>query len=176
MIAALDVDYGETRSCVACVLFEDWTSEVASSEVVLPLPPDVRDYVPGEFYKRELPLLLEALERVELPHVVIVDGYVWLGPSRPGLGKHLHEELVGTVTVVGVAKSRFASNMMEVLPGPNCSPGFAVDVLRGQSKNPLYVTAEGMSPQEAAEHVRGMHGEFRIPTLLKRVDRLCRDG
>jgi len=47
-------------------------------------------------------------------------------------------------------------------------------VLRGDSRRPLYVTAAGLDPAAAALHVRSMHGPFRIPTLLKRVDQLCR--
>jgi hypothetical protein len=31
-----------------------------------------------------------------------------------------------------------------------------------------------MPEREAAAHVREMHGAFRIPTLLKRVDQLSR--
>jgi deoxyribonuclease V len=47
-------------------------------------------------------------------------------------------------------------------------------VLRGASTKPLLITAAGMPEAQAAEHVREMHGAFRIPTLLRRVDQLCR--
>jgi deoxyribonuclease V len=50
----------------------------------------------------------------------------------------------------------------------------ALPVLRRESKNPLFVTAAGIEASEAAEHVRVMHGEHRIPTLLKRADALAR--
>ena len=33
-----------------------------------------------------------------------------------------------------------------------------------------------MDRAEAARAIQRMHGLYRIPTLLKRVDRLCRDG
>jgi deoxyribonuclease V len=52
----------------------------------------------------------------------------------------------------------------------------AIDVLRGESAQALSVTAIGMDVAAAAEHVRSMHGAHRIPTLLKRTDRLCRDA
>lgn len=42
----------------------------------------------------------------------------------------------------------------------------AARVLRGASKKPLFVTA--------ARDVRSMHGDYRVPTLLARADRLCR--
>jgi deoxyribonuclease V len=112
-----------------------------------------------------LPCLLAVLR--ELPSVVavVVDGYVWLdGMSVAGLGAHLHQALAGRVAVVGVAKTRFAG------------AGAAVEVVRGRSTRPLFISAAGMNAQSAAEHVRSMHGPNRIPTLLKRVDSLCRQA
>jgi deoxyribonuclease V len=38
------------------------------------------------------------------------------------------------------------------------------------------VTAVGIDLAEAARRLGEMHGPYRIPTLLKRVDRLCREG
>jgi deoxyribonuclease V len=37
-----------------------------------------------------------------------------------------------------------------------------------------FITAAGCDAELAAENIRAMHGPFRLPTLLKRVDRLCR--
>lgn len=115
-------------------------------------------------YRRELPYLLEVLARIEQPdalNIVVVDGFVWLGPQRPGLGARLHEALGGRVAVVGVAKTAFQGAPVE-------------EVQRGTSKKPLYVTAIGLDPQLAAAGVHDMHGEHRIPTLLRQVDRIAR--
>ncbi|MCA9705979.1 MAG: endonuclease V, partial [Myxococcales bacterium] len=122
-------------------------------------------YVPGQLYLRELPCLLAVLERVARPlDAVLVDGYAVLDDlGRPGLGAHLHAALERRVPVVGVAKTHFRGST-------------AVEVLRGGSTRPLYVTAVGMGPERAAEGVGRMHGPHRIPTLLRRVDRLCRDA
>jgi deoxyribonuclease V len=94
--------------------------------------------------------------------VIIIDGYVWLGAQRPGLGAHLYESLQRRAAVIGVAKTRFV----------RAEP--ARMVLRGRSRSPLYVTAAGMDLAEAASHIRAMHGPYRIPTLLKRADQLSR--
>ena len=51
----------------------------------------------------------------------------------------------------------------------------AQELRRGTSRSPLYVTAAGMEATEAARHIAEMHGPHRVPTLLKRVDRLCRE-
>jgi deoxyribonuclease V len=111
-----------------------------------------------------LPHLLKVLAEVREPlEAVVIDGYVWLGEEKAGLGAHLYEALGRSVPVIGVAKTAFHSSL-------------AVPVLRGQSQRPLFVTAVGVDASAAAECVRRMHGPSRIPTLLNRVDRLCRDS
>jgi len=199
-LVCVDVDYRASRVVTAALAFEAWESDKASFEVVSCSDEAPAEYVPGSFYERELPYILiglAGLARVaglgglaqvagpaglaqaaglaglgapaELREAapvrsVIIDGYVWLGAGRPGLGAHLYEALGQRIAVVGVAKRRFHG------------AGDAVPVLRGTSQVPLFVTAVGIDPSEAAEGVRRMHGGHRIPTLLKRVDRLSRDG
>jgi hypothetical protein len=47
-------------------------------------------------------------------------------------------------------------------------------VYRGESKTPLFLTAIGVDVDEVKVKVEQMHGNFRIPTLLKRLDQLTR--
>ncbi len=97
----------------------------------------------------------------------MVDGYVWLGDeTMPGLGAHLSRALGGSVPVIGVAKTRFAGTE----PVADVVHGLVVTV------RPLYVSAVGLPLADAAEYVGRMHGAFRLPTLVKRVDALCRAG
>lgn len=70
--------------------------------------------------------------------------------------------------MIGVAKNRFRS----YVSGTASNLAFqSIELLRGDSTRALFVTAIGISPKDAAEHVRSMHGPNRLPTLLKRVDR-----
>jgi deoxyribonuclease V len=163
MIAALDVFYHGTSALAACVLFEEWTSDIPKHELQERIE-KVQPYEPGSFYLRELPCLLGILQHLkEHLEVAIIDGYVWLGPeNRPGLGGRLYDALNRKTAVIGVAKSPYRGAVN------------AQRVLRGKSIRPLYVTSAGMGPAEAAERIAAMHGSHRIPTLLKRVDRLCR--
>lgn len=165
MIAALDVCYGSTGAVAACILFHAFTDETPA-EVLLSTIERVEEYEPGAFYRRELPCLLAVLSLVKAPlEAVVIDGYVWLSRDRrPGLGARLHDALGGAIPVIGVAKTGFAGS------------DFAVPVLRGASSKPLFVTAVGADPGLVAEWIRGMHGEYRVPTLLKRVDQVCRRG
>jgi deoxyribonuclease V len=162
MIAFLDAYYREMHTSVACLLSADWSDGMPVHELVRHFP-QAQPYTPGQFYQRELPCLLGILDEVSSDvTAVVIDAYVWLDAQhRPGLGAHLYSALGSRTPVVGVAKSAFAG-----------AP--AIPVLRGQSLSPLFVTSQGIPPEEAAAHVREMHGTFRIPTLLKRVDQLSR--
>jgi deoxyribonuclease V len=164
MLACVDVDYRPELTVAACVLFRDWADAVEARHLVEHGPP-AAPYEPGQFYRRELPHLLKVLGAVAEPlEAVVIDGYAWLGEGRAGLGAHLYEALGRQVPVIGVAKTAFHSH-------PD-----AVPVLRGESQRPLYVTAAGLDARAAGESVRHMHGPSRLPTLLRRVDRLCREG
>lgn len=117
----------------------------------------------GQLYLRELPSLLAVLRDLPaLPTTVLVDGYVWTNPDgNPGLGAHLYSALNEVTPVIGVAKRRHLGAQ-------------ALAILRGSSNSPPFVSAAGMDVALAASLVLNMHGPFRIPTLLKRVDRLSR--
>ena len=160
MKLCVDVHYADDGARAAGVGFVAWTDAEPALEIVRGSTSPPAPYEPGQFYKRELPHILAVLAEAPRPlDLVIIDGQVWLDAGRPGLGAHLHE--AARVPVVGVAKSAFRE-------------GVAVPVRRGGSARPLYVSAAGIDPAVAAERVREMHGEHRIPTLLKRVDRLAR--
>lgn len=163
VLCAVDVGYGESEARAACVVFRHWEDESPAEERVVTIASPA-EYVPGAFYKRELPCIERVLAEVRAPiDVVIIDGYVFLDEQgRPGLGARLHEALGGSVVVVGVAKTSFAGS------------SHAIAVKRGKSEKPLFVTAIGIPPDVAARHVASMHGESRIPTLLRRVDRSSR--
>ena len=161
LIVAVDVDYRDSLAVAAGVWFRGWLASEAETEAVAAFR-EVAPYQSGELYRRELPCLLRVLEGGPAADVVVVDGYVWLGPGRAGLGAHLHAALGGRTAVVGVAKKPFLEDTT------------AVEVYRGSSGSPLYVTAEGIGLAEAARCVAWMDGPYRIPSLLKRADRLAR--
>jgi deoxyribonuclease V len=160
VIVCVDVDYRADAVVTACVGFIAWTDAEPAHELVVRSETPAAAYTPGRFFERELPYLRTALEAFGKPiDVVVIDGYVWLAPGRPGLGAHLFEAIA--TPVVGIAKSRYAG-------------AEATDVVRGTSERPLHVTAVGIDASVAAEHVRTMHGPFRIPMLVKRADGLAR--
>lgn len=166
MLICLDVDYREQGAIAAGVIFEVWDAPSASLDWVTQIN-EVAPYLPGSFFLRELPCLLAVLRCIPTSfsiECILVDGYVWLdGEGRMGLGAHLFKALEERIPVVGVAKTSFAG-------------ATAIPLLRGSSQRPLWITSVGMDPTLAASRIASMHGHFRIPTMLQRVDQLCRRG
>jgi deoxyribonuclease V len=163
VIVAVDVDYRADAVVTACVGFAGWADAATEVEWVATAVGAAAPYEPGEFYRRELPYLLTAVAAVKAARVVdaaVVDAHAWLDAGRPGLGAHLATALGGAI-VIGVAKTRYRG-------------GAGLPVLRGNSRTPLWVSAVGIDAAAAAELVRGMHGPYRLPTLLARVDGLAR--
>lgn len=163
-IIALDAQhYDGGLAGVGMLGFDHWSDGRAAWEIVV-VAHNCGEYEPGAFYKRELPALTQALAQCpSKPDIIVVDAYVVLdNEGRPGLGYKLWEALEKTIPVIGVAKTKFM----------NAPTGW--EVQRGASKSPLFVTAIGVEQSAALSWVASMHGEFRMPTLLKRVDQLAR--
>lgn len=134
------------------------------------------EYIPGEFYKRELPGIKKILKKFikEQPelwnqiHAVIVDSYITLkvgDKEWDGLGAYVNKflyKIEQSKIIYGVAKSKFG----------DCDE-ISGKVYRGKSKKPLYVQTTG-APKVAGYHILYMHGKYRIPTMLKKVDNLSR--
>jgi deoxyribonuclease V len=173
VIACVDVAYGSAGSTAACVVAGAWTAAASRAEYTAHVA-DVAEYRPGEFYLRELPPILAVLARVKEPiTTVVVDGYVWLDGARPALGARLHEALERRVAVIGVAKTAWRRSASSTPPRAS-DVHRPIAITRGASKTPLFVTSVGVDVEEAAAHVKSMHGAFRMPTLLKRADQLSR--
>jgi len=163
MKAALDVFYDD-HAHAACVTFDSWSDGQALQNYRISVP-GFRPYRPGHFFERELTPLLAVLEHTgkSFSHIII-DGYVHLKENRMGLGAHLHEALPYPAVVIGVAKNPLAV-------ADRFTP-----ITRGRSAKPLFVSAVGWQSVDAAAAIAGMHGPFRIPTLLRLADRIARGG
>ncbi|UVD78983.1 endonuclease V [Myroides albus] len=161
MILAVDMYYYEAGAKVVGVLFESFDSK-APIDIIKKLLPPQKEYEPGAFYKRELPCILELVNTLNREYIelIIVDGYVYLDDhKKKGLGSYVFEALDTKIPVIGVAKSYFFTSAQLV-----------AQVYRGESKKPLYVSAVGIELNKAKEYIQQMHGEYRMPYLLKLMD------
>lgn len=164
MILAIDVHYKESYAKAVGVLF-NWEDE--SPKEIISIDIDtVEGYVPGEFYKRELPCIIKIIEQIDLEDIecIIVDGHTYINNNKEvGLGGHLYYFLNEKTPIIGVAKKAFINTEQVSFP-----------LLRGESKNPLYVSSVGIDVKLCLKKIREMKGAYRIPTILKQLDQLTK--
>ncbi|KQX11989.1 endonuclease V [Flavobacterium sp. Root420] len=166
MIVAFDTYYFDGKAKTVCLEFQEW-NQSTDFKIHTEIIDNVAEYIPGEFYKRELPCILSLLNQIDLKKVeaIVVDGFVYLDDEKKyGLGGHLYEKLNQEIPIIGVAKTNFASIEKDKR-----------SLFRGDSQKPLYVTAIGIELDDAFQKVESMAGEFRMPTLLKEMDRLTKE-
>ena len=180
---AIDTYYYLDKAKTVGVIFENW-EDPEPLEIVSSWSESFGQYIPGEFYKRELPCIMDLIQK-KVPNIkdyecIILDGLARLpGSASEGLGLHLESELekvypdfrdapgnidIGGPAIMGVAKTKFK--------GIDEDDG-TCKVYRGTAKNPLYTNTTWikMSSAMAADYLKRMHGPYRIPTLLKILDR-----
>lgn len=159
MILAIDVYYLERTAKAVGVLF-DWDDSEPRQFIEVEVD-GVEDYLPGQFYKRELPCLLKVIDRVDAASLeaIVVDGHVYVNETTYGLGGKLYEALGRSIPVIGVGKNAFHANSSTVR-----------QVFRGGSSKPLYVSAIGTDADSAADRITNMYGKYRFPDILKQLD------
>lgn len=164
---AIDVFYTESHSKTVGVIFNDWQDSEPQDIIVEEVEKESTPYIPGQFFRRELPCILNLLEKINLEEfdTVIIDGFISLkdnnGKVCSGLGEHLLERLPKGVSLIGVAKTNYCK-----------TNEISEHVRRGKSTRPLYVQGRGDYNNETAGNlIRLMKGNFRIPTLLKILDK-----
>lgn len=105
-VAGVDVgfeDGGETTRAAVVVLKYPALTVVETAVAHLPT---TMPYVPGMLSFREIPALLEALQKIQMPiDLILCDGQGIAHPRRLGLASHLG--LLAQLPTIGVAKTRF---------------------------------------------------------------------
>lgn len=157
----IDIFYKGDSAKVVGGFFTGWNDKELAKQAVS-IMTGIEEYIPGEFYKRELPCILSFLEDhpQEPVELIIIDGYVFLdNQMKKGLGAWLYESLAGKIPIIGVAKSRFHGNEQ-----------YVQEITRGKSHTPLYISSAGIELEEASQRVKNMSGDYRLPQLIKQVD------
>jgi len=167
MILAFDTYYYDHKAKTVCVAFDGWVDK-EPVHIYTEILDKVAEYQSGEFYKRELPCIMSLLKSIDLQlvKIIIVDSFVVLDDAGSlGLGGHLFNQLNQTIPIIGVAKNNFFTLQQQKRT-----------LLRGDSQKPLYITSVGIDLDIATAHIQSMHGPYRIPTLLKQLDGLTKEG
>lgn len=182
-VAGLDVAYedGTDRIAAAVVVLETGTLQAVETAVVRTTARF--PYVPGLFAFRELPALVEALDRIAtVPDLLVCDGHGLAHPRRFGLACHL-SVLTGLPTV-GVGKTPLVGSWTG--PGPRRGDQAPLTVgadevgrvLRTQDGvKPVFVSVgSGIDLDTAARHVLALAPRYRLPETTRAADQLSRQA
>jgi len=180
-VAGLDVAYHADRLAAAVVVLS--LSDLTTVDMAVVRGTPAFPYVPGLFAFREIPALLDALERLRVqPDVLICDGHGLAHPRRFGLASHL-----GVLTdrpSFGVGKTRLvgAWEPVGVRRGDRSAlidHGETVGaVLRTQAHvKPVFVsTGHRMDLETACSLTLRLTPRYRLPESTRAADRACRDA
>ena len=138
-------------------------------------------YVPGLLAFREVPVLLQAFEKLErTPDLLLADGQGYAHPRRFGIACHLG--LLLDLPTIGVAKSRLTGEHEEPAPAAGARADLRDGgeligvVLRTRERGrPLYVSPGhriGFAP--AADWVMRLSRGYRLPEPTRLADRLSK--
>lgn len=179
-VAGVDVgfeDRGETTRAAVAVL--DFPSLEPLDQRICRCPTRF-PYVPGYLSFREVPAVLNALEKLpSLPDLILCDGQGLAHPRRFGLACHLG--VLADIPTIGVAKSRLIGEH-EDLPATRGSWVALTDkgeiigaVLRTRADvSPLYVsTGHRISLATAIDYVMRCTTRYRLPETTRRAHRLA---
>ena len=180
LVAGADVAFPEqgrtTRAAVVVLSFPElkWV-EQAVAEVPTRLP-----YIPGLLSFRELPAIVEALEKLTVrPDLVLCDGQGIAHPRRFGVACHLGVE-TGLCTI-GVAKTRLTGQASEPgLERGQSAPLYQDDevigqVLRTRSRvKPVFVSVgHRISLDQAVDWALRCTTRYRLPEPIRWADRIA---
>ncbi|MEU4834668.1 endonuclease V [Streptosporangium sp. NPDC023615] len=178
-VAGVDVAYDGDRLAAAVTVLDGTTLEVV--EEVAVSGRTTFDYVPGLLAFREVPSLLEALDRLSAaPDLVVCDGYGLAHPRRFGLACHLGV-LTGLPTI-GVGKTAFVG----VHTDPATARGSWTDLtLDGDVVGRVLRTRDGVKPvfvsvghrvdlDTACHNVLNLTPRHRLPETTRAADGLSR--
>ncbi|MGB3512751.1 MAG: deoxyribonuclease V [Microcoleaceae cyanobacterium] len=181
-VAGVDVGYSNsdsiTQAAVAVLNFP----ELELQEHAIAQRPTLFPYIPGLLSFREIPAILDALEKLNLtPDLLLCDGQGLIHPRRFGVACHLG--VLVNIPSIGVAKSPYIGKHESVgLEKGNWQ--FLKDqeevigaVVRSRTGvKPIYVsTGHKISLKTAINYVLKCTPKYRLPETTRWADKLASD-
>lgn len=179
-VAGVDVGYVEDGHLAQAAVVRLNFPGLQLQEFATARRPLTFPYVPGLLSFREIPVIMDALNRLELrPDLLLCDGQGQAHPRRFGLACHLG--LLADLPTIGVAKTRLVGEHEPVPEGrgswrPLCYEGKLVGaVLRTRSGvKPVYVSVgHRISLTTAVEYVLACAPKYRLPETIRWAHRLA---
>ncbi|MBD2211992.1 deoxyribonuclease V [Nostoc linckia FACHB-104] len=165
-----------SHAAVAVLSFPD----LQIVETAVARRPTAFPYIPGFLSFREIPAVLDALEKVKiLPDIILCDGQGIAHPRRLGIASHLG--LLIDMPTIGVAKSLLIGKYDEVPETkgswqPLIHQGETIGaVLRTRSGvKPLYISSgHRISLPTAIDYVLRCTTKYRLPETTRIADKLA---
>ncbi|MBD2690358.1 deoxyribonuclease V [Anabaena catenula] len=181
-VAGVDMGFLEdgtiSRAAVAVLSFPD----LQVVETSLAYRPTSFPYIPGFLSFREIPALLDALEKIQtIPDIILCDGQGIAHPRRLGIACHLG--VIVDIPTIGVAKSLLIGKHEE-LPETKGSWQPLIHkketigaVLRTRTGvKPLYISSgHRISLPTAIDYVLRCTPKYRLPETTRIADKLASD-
>ncbi len=165
-----------SRAAVAVLSFPD----LQLQESAIARRPTSFPYVPGFLSFREIPAVLDALEKIRIvPDLILCDGQGIAHPRRLGIACHLG--LIVDMPTIGVAKSLLIGKHEEV---PDSRGSWQPLINRGETigavlrtrvgTKPLYVSSgHRVSLPTAIDYVLRCTPKYRLPETTRIADKLA---
>ncbi|MBD2295998.1 deoxyribonuclease V [Anabaena sphaerica FACHB-251] len=181
-VAGVDMGFLEdgkmSRAAVAVLSFPD----LQVVETSLAYRPTSFPYIPGFLSFREIPAILDALEKIKtIPDIILCDGQGIAHPRRLGIACHLG--VLVDIPTIGVAKSLLIGKHEE-LPETKGSLQPLIHknetvgaVLRSRTGvKPLYISSgHRISLPTAIDYVLRCTPKYRLPETTRIADKLASD-
>ncbi|WP_414512634.1 deoxyribonuclease V [Nostoc sp. PCC 9305] len=167
-----------SRAAVAVLSFPD----LQVIETSLAHRPTTFPYVPGFLSFREIPAVLDALEKIKTtPDIILCDGQGIAHPRRLGIASHLG--LLIDMPTIGVAKSRLIGKHEELAETKGSTQPLIYNgetigaVLRSRTGvKPLYISSgHRISLPTAIDYVLRCTPKYRLPETTRIADKLASD-
>ena len=165
-----------SRAAVAVLSFPD----LKLQESAIARRPTSFPYIPGFLSFREIPAVLNALEKISItPDIILCDGQGIAHPRRFGIACHLG--LIVDIPTIGVAKSLLIGKHQEVPEEkgswqPLINRGETIGaVLRTRTgTKPLYISSgHRVSLTTAIDYVLRCTPKYRLPETTRIADKLA---
>ncbi|WP_353932912.1 deoxyribonuclease V [Okeanomitos corallinicola TIOX110] len=181
-VAGVDMGFLEDgkmcRAAVAVLSFPD----LKVVETSLAYRPTSFPYIPGFLSFREIPAILDALEKIQtIPNIILCDGQGTAHPRRFGIACHLG--IIIDIPTIGVAKSWLIGNHAELpeskgswqpLIHKNETIGAVLRTRTGVK--PLYISSgHRISLTTAIDYVLRCTPKYRLPETTRIADKLASD-
>jgi len=179
-VAGIDAgfpDDGQTTRVAICVM--SYPAFEVLEQVVLERP-TLFPYVPGLLSFREVPVMLEALERLtRTPDIILCDGHGRAHPRRFGSASHLG--VLSGIATVGVGKSKLCGTFDEPAeeraawtPLVHNDEIIGAAVRTRRKVSPIIVSVgHAISLQSAIDLVLDCAPRFRLPEPIRAADKLA---